>query len=178
MLKSKKRVIIFLVFIFMMPGVCAYWFYQHPNWLMGQATNKGQLLTPPVLVEALPKTAKWSLVVWNPGRCGRLCQQQLNKITRIRLALGRRFYDVNLWLLTNDKATLRLETTANLLHQQGIRPLFLSTKNRAKLPILGKKSQVFMVSPDNYLVLSYQLATNPADIYSDLQRVMNLQRSL
>lgn len=178
MLKSKKLVIVFLVFIFMMPGVCAYWFYQHPDWLGGTATNKGQLLTPPVLVEALPKTAKWGLLVWNPGRCGQACRQQLNKITQIRLALGRRFYDVNLWLITNDKAILKDGKTTALMHQQGVRPVILPTAILAKLPILTKKLRVFIVSPDNYLILNYQVAANSADIYTDLQRVMNLQRSL
>lgn len=179
MLKYKKLVIVFLVLIFMMPGVCAYWFYQHPGWFAASATtNKGQLLTPPVLVAAIPKTTKWGLLVWNPGRCGQACRQQLNKITQIRLALGRRFYDVNLWLITNNGATLGVAKTADLLHKQGISPVILPATTVLKLPILGDKPQVFIVNPDNYLILSYQLAVNPADIYSDLQQVMNLQRSL
>ena len=178
MLKSKKWVIIFLVLIFMMPGVSALWLYQHSNWLGGKETNKGRLLTPPVLVDALPKTIKWGLLVWSPGRCGQSCWRQLDKITRIRLALGRQFYTVDLWVITNHKTGLDAVKTAHLIHQQGIRSVILPATIGVKLPILGNKPQVFIVNPDNFLILSYQLTADPADIYSDLQRVMNLQRSL
>ena len=178
MLKSKKLIIVFLVLIFMMPGVCAYWFYEHPNWLSQASTNKGQLLTPPVLVQALPKSAKWGIALWNPGPCGDTCLQQLNKITRIRLALGRRFYDVRLWLITTEDAGIHGAPPVDLLQKQGITSVILSTKNLEKLPLLGSNPRVFLVNPKNYLILSYQLAANPADIYTDLQRIMNLQRSL
>ena len=155
-----------------------FWLYQHSDWLGGAETNRGRLLTPPVLVDALPKTTKWGLLVWNPGRCGPSCRRQLNKITRIRLALGRRFYNVNLWVMTHNKTSFDAPKTVGLIHQQGIQPVILPATMGAKLPILGDTPSVFIVNPDNFLILSYQLAVDPADIYSDLQRVMNLQRSL
>ena|SRR3990167_6573305 len=178
MLKSKKLVIVFLVFIFMMPGVCAYWFYQHPNWLSGAATNKGQLLTPPVLVKALPETDKWGLLLWSPYQCTQVCQQQLTKLTQIRLALGRRFYHVNLWLLTNHARVLSEAKQTDRLRQKGIHAMILPVAIAQKRSIFTNTPRVFIVNPDNYFILSYELTADPDDIYSDLQQVMKVQRSL
>ena len=173
LLKSKRMTLVLLLVIFMLPGLCAYWLYQHPNWLSPVTTNKGRLLVPPVLLSSLPKTSKWGVLLWNPGRCTAVCRQQLNKITRIRLALGRRFYEVNLWLVTDNSKTVRMSKTNNLLKKQGITPLVVQ-----QAPNGLHESQVLIVDKDNYLILSYPLEANPADIYTDLQRVMNLQRSL
>lgn len=233
MLKSKKLVFIFLVIIFVMPGVSAYWLYMHPDWLGGTPTNKGRLLTPPVLFSDLHNKPKWALLLWNPGQCqqSERCQhrfwQQLNKLTRIRLALGRRFYDVNLWYVTVDQYDLLIPEIANLLKDQKINHLVLhqnglhstlattsevqanteyrtgvytsvdedsstvSTKKftdavafrtksneKNEFPMLGSQPQIFIVNPADYLMLSYSLTEDPADIFNDLQRVMNLQRSL
>ena len=175
MQKSKKQVLVLLVLIFTMPGMCAYWFYKHPTWLAGKGTNKGQLLTPPVLIHRLPQTSKWGVLLWNEGPCENACWQQLHKITQIRLALGRRFYNVNLWFLTDDAKILALPKATDLLHKQRISSLLV--KREAGVELLGKQSRVFIVSPQNYLVLTYPFEVNSADIYEDLQRVMNLQRN-
>jgi hypothetical protein len=173
MLKSKWVILVILVFIFLMPGVCAFWFYQHPTWLGAKTINKGRLLTPPVVLPQLPKTAKWGLLSWNPGPCGKECRGQLNKISRIRLALGRRLYEVNLWAATPSQNTLSRKSTVELLKAQGITPIVIS-----QWPMEDHQSQLFIITPDNQLILRYSLEANPADVYSDLQRVMNLQRNL
>ena len=127
LLKSKRITLVLLLVIFMLPGLCAYWLYEHPHWLSPVTTNKGRLLTPPVLLSQLPKTSRWGLLLWNPGRCSAVCQQQLNKITRIRLALGRRFYEVNLWLVTDNSKPIQATKIEHVLKKQGIaiRSLFL-----------------------------------------------------
>ena len=173
LLKSKRITLVLLLVIFMLPGLCAYWLYEHPHGLSPVTTNKGRLLTPPVLLSQLPKTSRWGLLLWNPGRCSAVCQQQLNKITRIRLALGRRFYEVNLWLVTDNSKPIQATKIEHVLKKQGITPLVVQ-----QAPNGLSESQVLIIDKDNYLILSYPLEANPADIYSDLQRVMNSQRSL
>lgn len=162
-----------LVIIFLTPGIFAYLFYQHPNWLSGVTTNKGQLLKPPVYLAKFTKETKWGLLLWNPGLCLQNCRQQLNKMTRVRVALGRRFYDVQLWLGSQKIVSSKMKT---LLDQQGIGAVQLKEADLQR--VLGDKSRLFMVNPEHYLILSYPLDANPADIYSDLQRVLNLQRTM
>ena len=174
-MKSKQLLFVILLLIFILPGLSAYWLYQHPNWLSGATSNKGHLLAPPVFLKTLPKTSKWGLLVWNPGPCEKTCQEYLTTIKQIRLALGRRFYEVNLWLGTQTKTNFLFPKTMRLLQMQGITPWVVNTR---ELSVLGNKPQLFIVDPKNYLVLSYSATVNPAHIYSDLQRIMNLQRSL
>lgn len=99
---SKHVILLILVLIFLLPGVLAYWFYQHPQVLSGQTTNRGTLLAKPIYVADLAKSGKWGIVLWHPGTCDHACQQTWRMLHQMRVALGRRYYQTELQLLTSN----------------------------------------------------------------------------
>lgn len=164
-----------LAIIFMAPGLLALWVYQHPEWLRGSTVNKGQLLTPPVPLRALqtrPNT--WGLVFWSPKGCGASsCLTHLDKLARIRLALGRRLYGVDQWLVMGEGADQLSDHEKNLLKEGDFRIAQLPTEDSAKLSDLTPSPRFFIISPERYLVLGYDLDAKSEDIFKDLKLLLN-----
>lgn len=176
--KNKQTIVLFiLALVFVAPGLAAYLFYQHPSWLNSKTTNKGQLLNPPVLFSALDnQQAKWRLLLWNPQSCHTTCLKQIDKLARIRLALGRRLYNVEQWVVIGQAANAFPQGMINALTEQDIH--YWQAAAQPKLEsILGSQAQVFIVSPENYLVLTYPLSANSADIYHDLKQLTTDKKS-
>lgn len=165
---KKNAVLLALALLFAAPGLAAYLFFQHPQWLGSSTTNKGRLITPPLHLTLLGKEQnKWRLVLWNPQNCRTDCLKQVDKLARIRLALGRRLYNVEQWLLLGDKAHAFPQTLIAALQEQDIQ--FMQTNAATQL---GSAAQVYIISPENYVVLAYPLATKSANIFHDLKQLV------
>lgn len=165
--RHKYMVLLLLALLFMAPGIVAYFFYQHPQWLQAASTNKGTLLNPPVrlLRDAIDAT-KWQLILWNPSSCEDRCVAELDKLARIRLALGRHLYEVQLRLLLDKQAPSLSLATKALLDEQGIQ---VSTGASKAMP---DRPQIFIANPEGYLVLSFQLGTKPNDVFHDIKQLL------
>jgi len=170
--KRNYIALFFLALIFAMPGLAAYIFYTHPQWLGSSTTNKGVLLNPPELISAINSKPKWRLILWNPDACEQSCLQQIDKLGRLRLALGRRLYDVEQWLISKNDQQLSPELV-NVTSDQDVHVLLLSSQLQAKLSALTDKPQVFIANPDNYLVLAYGLDAKSGDIFHDLKQLLS-----
>lgn len=170
---SKYYTLLLLAVLFAAPGIAAYIFYQHPNWLRSSTINKGSLLNPPIYLRALGDAGKWRIVYWSPNDCEESCLKQLDVIARVRLALGRKLYDVDQWLLLGDTAAKLTEKDQELLKEQDFHVMRLSAKARQRLAILPQEGRVYLANPDNYLILSYESTLNPNDVYKDLKLLLS-----
>lgn len=170
---SKYYVLLLLAIMFAAPGIAAYFFYQHPSWLGASRVNKGTLLTSPVALNSFDETAKWRIVLYSPGQCKKDCLEQLNLLARVRLALGRKLYQVDEWLLLDDQSPSLAEEIRPLLKEQDIHVATLSAEEMAKLSALPAKSRIFIANPEHYLILSYKTGANPDDIYKDLKLLLS-----
>ncbi|MFC3909226.1 hypothetical protein ACFORL_09095 [Legionella dresdenensis] len=157
-----------LALVFAAPGIAAWLFYTHPQWLTATATNKGTLINPPQHLVELAGKSKWRLILWNPGPCEESCKSQLDKLARIRLALGRRLYDINQALATGTDQQLPVDLMKQL-NEMGINVLFLHQENYTSL---NNSPRVFIANPDNYLVLSYSVDAKPGDIFHDIKLLL------
>lgn len=174
MTKRNSLILLLLALLFAAPGLTAYLYYLHPQWLSARSTNKGQLLNPPVfLAKSGGGKAKWSLILWNPDNCATSCLQQLDKLARVRLALGRRLYEVENYLVLVEGSQQSPIALTHSLHEQDIRVLRLSKSASTHLSILNDKPQIFIANPQGYLVLTYTVTTQPGDIYHDLKQLLN-----
>ncbi|WP_126338792.1 hypothetical protein [Legionella spiritensis] len=170
--KSPNIVLLLLALVFAAPGLAAYLFYKHPQWLGTKTTNKGTLINPPVLLSTMNSPAKWRLALWLPKDCKSVCRQQLDKLARIRLALGRRLYEVEQWLVMDYPTSPLSEGMMRELRKQDIHVLRLA-KSYNKPELLDNHAHVFIVSPDSYLILTYPLTAKSGDIFHDLKRLLN-----
>lgn len=177
-----KYVVLFLLFLlFAAPSLIAYLFYHNPDWVASNKTNKGVLLTPPVLLAYTDKapsasTPKWKLAFWSPDTCGKNCLEQLDKLARIRLALGRHLYEVEIQLLLGAKAPQLSQNIVNALHEQDISILKFSAAEEQGMGILKNKSKIFITNPGNYLVLAYVQTVKPDNIFHDIKQLLKVEK--
>lgn len=171
-MKQKTRyylILLTLLFLFAAPGLSAYLFYFHPQWLNSVTTNKGQLLNPALLVPELKSSdKKWQFVLWSPSACEKDCLQQLDQLVRVRLALGRRLYDVNLVVLMPEQAPALNASTIQLFKKYGLLERRLSTNviSRYHNPMF------FIANQDNYLILAYATTSQPDDLFHDMKLLL------
>ncbi len=159
MTKSNYVILLFLALLFAAPGLMAYLYYHNPQWLTANTANKGELLNPPQFIK-LDNKAKWRLILWYPRHCEIACLQEVDKLARVRLALGRRFYEVDQWLVLGEESS---QTLTRTLHEQDIHFLRLS-----RGAIFPDKPRIFIANPKGYLVLAYAETIKPKDIYHDI----------
>lgn len=124
------------------------------------------MLAPALRVDLSNPKGKWQLILWQPGDCEQACLAQLDKLGRIRLALGRHLYEVEERLVLPSGVKLP-EKTARILQDQDMRYQNLTALQ------MPSSAKVYIANPDNYLILSYSLAAKPADIYQDLKHLLN-----
>ncbi|MGQ3892546.1 hypothetical protein [Legionella sp. CNM-4043-24] len=166
----KYIVLLLLVLVFASPGLAALLFYKHPQWLSSSSVNKGQLLTPPEQISGLLGAPKWRLILWNPGPCDSDCRQQLDKLARVRLALGRRLYEVEAWLINTSPLPEELQKN---LADQDIRYLNLSGHKPGEGSALNQHARIFIANPDSFLILAYPLDDKPDSLFQDLKRLLS-----
>lgn len=170
---TRYMTLILLAMIFVAPGLSAYFFYTHPQWLNASRVNKGTLLTPPIPLKALNESSKWRLVLWSPKGCKEACIKQLDKLARVRLALGRKLYQVELWLLTGDEADEINQSAHVLIKQADFQVGVLKLEPETGNDLLSNKAKLLIVNPDRYAILSYLSETDPDDIYKDLKLLLS-----
>ena len=169
----RNYIILFrLGFLFAAPGISAYVLYLHPNWLGEAKTNKGRLLSPPVLFAHPNAPALWQLVLWHPAACTRDCMAQLDKLARIRLALGRHLYEVSTLLLMDSRLPALSGDLRTALDDQDIHLLRLSKQERESMPVLNSTPAIFIINPEHYLIMAYAPTVKPEDIFYDLKQLI------
>ncbi|RMX20901.1 hypothetical protein EAS68_06180 [Legionella jordanis] len=174
--KRNYLILFLLLLLFAAPGLIAYICYNHPQWLGSTQTNKGELLTPPPKFLAISQNAKWRLIFWYPGDCSSECMMQLDKVARIRLALGRRLYQVEQWLILDEQAAALSPQFASTLKEQDIAVLRLNAKSKTEMAMLESEAKIFIANPDDYLVLAYKANAKPDDIFHDLKHLLSLDK--
>ena len=169
---TKYYILLLLIVLFAAPGITAYIFYQHPSWLGTTRINKGVLLNPPIAFNSIGK-AKWHIIFWNPGTCDKSCFKQLDTLARIRLALGRKLYQVDQWLILGDKAPSLSHEQQSILKEMDFQVMQLSAAETQSKGEVFSEAKVFLADPGNYLILSYLSQVNPEDVYKDLKLLLN-----
>jgi hypothetical protein len=173
MMNTKKLIILLcLAAIFLAPGLAAYIFYHHTQWLSSAKTNKGEIVRPNVELSFLTQN-KWKLILWSPGECDESCRIAMDKLARIRLALGRRLYQVDALLLRKEQTRALSMPFIQQLKDEDIHIRQLSSQEAQVLEPWSTQSKIFIVNPEGYLVLAYALTSEPNDIYQDLKHLLH-----
>ncbi len=183
LLMRSKKVLLPLFLVFIAPGIFAILFYMHPSWLGGLPTNKGLLIRPSVPLAALDGSEvesesatekdKWHMVVWCPKGCDTTCLHTLDEMARVRLALGRRLYQVDLWMLQAKQSLVCSHEATEAFKAGAIKKRELSKKAQEEARLLTNKPKVFLADPRHYLVLEYEALGKPSDVFQDLKRLLN-----
>lgn len=173
---NRYFVVLVLVLMFAAPGLFAYLCYQNPQWLGASRINKGLLLEHPVALSTATSKDKWQIVFWSPEGCDQQCISQLDLLSRVRLALGRKLYQVDQWLVVNQQTPVLPDELQALLKRQDYHTGHFTAAEQQQLSALPAKTNVFIVTPDNYVILGYQAPINPDDVYKDLKLLLNVEQ--
>ncbi|MCX7117840.1 MAG: hypothetical protein NTW94_08105 [Legionellales bacterium] len=176
--QRQSLVLILLGLVFVAPGLSAYFFYKHPSLLQAPSTNKGELLLPPISIgegSTLNPISrpKWRLILWSPAACQADCIEQLDKLARIRLALGRRLYEVVPELLLGTEAPPLPTALQKMLSERDIQVKVLSKSLRGDQSIFKKKLIMLIASPADFLVLAYPPLVKPEDVFHDIKQLLD-----
>lgn len=173
---TRYFILLLLASLFVVPGVTAYLLYQHPNWVNSTKVNKGILLNSPIRINSLGDQSKWQLILWSPGLCKQTCLKQLDMLGRVRLALGRRLYEVEQQLILSKDQSSITEEMKLMLKKLDFHTVQLSIDDKIKLNALSSNTKIFIATPDNFLVLGYLSHAKPEDIYKDLKLLLNVSK--
>jgi len=162
-----------LILLFMLPGVSALFLYNHPGYIHS-TTNRGALVQTSMKMIPLDEKQQWKLVYWNKQSCRQNCLKILDKLYRVRLALGRRYYKVSEWLLQDDNVTSPSGKQLKIMKKHNIHFTSLTQREVKLREVLKSKSAIFIISPQRDFVLTYPLNVSPDDIFKDLKHLLTV----
>lgn len=165
-----------LFILFSLPGSLAVLFYQNPHWLSGKMSNHGTFVMPSLQLESLNEVRKWQLLLVENQSCQQPCLLQLDKLARLKLALGRLSRQVDLRLMVFQPSFLPDEQTRQQMQDQAIFSQVLNQNEQLGLNQRQLKSGVYIGDPRGYLVFSYPLNTKQKLIYEDLHHLIKISQ--
>ncbi|OGV29909.1 MAG: hypothetical protein A3E88_02250 [Legionellales bacterium RIFCSPHIGHO2_12_FULL_35_11] len=170
-LPKNSRTLLWLLVIFIIPGVLAYLFFKNPSYLGGVETNRGVLLDPPILIDNFKKNDKWRIAYYSPEKCDENCLGNLDKLSRVRLALGRYLYNVDAYLVVNSENNALTDGNSKILKNLSINLLKIVVMPQEKA-LFSNTPFYFIVSPENYIILQYRADSQPDDLFQDIKKLV------
>ena len=168
---KKNRVNLFLlIVVFSLPMLIAYQLAQHPQWMQKiNPTNYGTWVKQSVnwTQQSEPKRP-WQLVLWQNHSCDQACLAQLDLLARIRLAMGRKVYLLNIWLFLPERDKLtngQLET----LRRQDIHVAYASVKLESQWKQAFTTMPIVLFAPEHHALMKYPVNPEPKKMYHDFQ---------
>lgn len=174
---TRWMTLLVLVLIFIAPGLVAYEYYTHRSHSM-LTTNKGQLIRPPVLLTLPFSGNRWRMLLWRPHGCKHECVRQLDRLARVRLALGRRLYNVDVVLVLGSKHKLKAwkkehEYLSRRMQEHGLSLLIVSKDNLELRAAFGDTAGVYLVNPHKYAILAYPESDFSDAVFHDLKHILS-----
>ncbi len=181
--KNNKIMMLLLASVFILPVLLAKLALDN-DWLNQAATNKGELLSPPVDMSVLQTTEqqpKWKLLYVLPEICAVECENALYSIAQVRSALGKGGDRAEVVVITHEKSNLA--QLAQLKEKLNIRLLNTNLKSLQQVFKDESTDGIFVADTLDNVILRYPLQINKEqailhsrDILSDMRKVLKLSR--
>ncbi len=172
----KPAILAFLFLLFTLPGCLALLIYQYPQWLGSSTINNGQFISPMIKLDSLNEQSQWHLLLISDKACEAQCLTLLDKLARVRLALGRLSREVDLRLMVSEKAMLPSTLIRRQMKEVAMTSQVLSSTDIERLMSRDYRQGVFIVDPRGYLVLFYPLEAKQKGIYNDLKHLIKVAK--
>ena len=183
---SSRWVVLALLLSFTLPFVIGQLAYER-HWVGGGATNKGDLLSPPVdlrgqfsAIEQMGLKGRWWLSYVLPPTCDASCVQTLQTLPRLQATLGRERDRVGLLLIRTAGATeVRLPPLPS-----DVRIMSLTQQQLAATGLFRTGASPWMImDPLGWVMLRYQPPATHAEsllraqlLLDDLQKLLKASR--
>lgn len=181
--KNNKTMMLLLAGVFILPVLLAKLALDN-GWFNQAATNKGELISPPIDMSTLQTTQhepKWKLMYVLPQVCGIDCENALYSITQVRSALGKESDRAEVVVITHEKSNIDQLTL--LKEAQNVRLLATDLKSLQQVFKENATDGIFIADTLDNVILRYSLQTDKEqailhsrDILSDMRKVLKLSR--
>lgn len=165
-------VLVCLLILFLSPGLLAIYAYQHPEQVASSFTNEGELIKPPIWVPFWEESKQWHLLIFITEPCDNTCFKLLDQVARVRLALGRRLYQVDLDLWLAPSVSHLTQQSKKILDSVGIHYKKLTCEDDILLSKLPKNSKIYLVAPEGHIMMQYSLQIAPRALFHDMKTVL------
>ena len=193
--RGNRRQLWILVALFALPPIAAWLFYFNPQWLPQGRSNHGELIDPPIEMQAFALQTpqgeafdwgllrdRWSMTLLAEGRCDEHCIEQLIKVRQIRRALGanRQRIERLLMLLPDSAGKLQQPSLAGL---EGTRVAVAAAADaasiRAALPAAPAiENSLFVIDPRGNLMMVHDMTRiTPKEVLQDLEKLLKASQS-
>ena len=172
-MKNKNLTLLLLAVLFLIPVLVAHQLSRHPEWIQGiNPTNYGTFVDKPMVWHHKGDEKRpWQLVLWQNNPCDKQCLQQLDELARIRLAMGRKVYLMNIWLFCPEDVKLSADEIQRF-QQQDIHVAYASSKEQVQWNHVFATHPIVLVSPEHKTLMMYDFNPNPKKMYHDFQLLM------
>jgi hypothetical protein len=161
--------IMILVLIFSLPMLAAFYLYQNPKWWRCfSTTNYGQWAPQFTWQFNEKKSRPWQLVYWYENTCSTDCLSRLDLLGRIRLAMGRKVYDLDIVLLQPQGSTSS-EKIKQQLNEWNMYQQFIPADQVLIWKKLFQDHPIVLFDPEHQALLMYPPNLDAKKAYHDLQ---------
>lgn len=179
---NNKSSMLILAAVFVLPVLLAKLALDN-DWFNKAATNKGQLLDPPLDFSPIAQQAepKWRLTYLLPAQCEVYCENALYAISQVRQALGKEAHRLKATLLATQQSD-----PAKLANIQEHSHLELLTADQQSVNKVFKDvpaDGIFLVDTLNNVILHYPVSTEQQqtilqsrEILADIRKLLKLSR--
>lgn len=181
--KNNKMMMLLLAAVFILPVLLAKLALDN-GWFNQAATNKGELISPPVDMTTLQTTQqepKWKLIYVLPEICAVDCENALYSIAQVRSALGKESDRAEVVVIIHEKSNLAQLTL--LKEKTNIRLLTTDLKSLQQVFKENPTDGIFIADTLDNVILRYplhidkeQAILHSRDILSDMRKVLKLSR--
>jgi hypothetical protein len=180
---KNKRLMFIFVAVFVLPVLLAKLALDN-SWFNQAATNKGQLISPPLDVSSIDTSQpepKWKLIYVLPETCNQACENALYSIIQVRSALGKHSDRAEVLVITHENSDN--EQHAILKQNQNVRLLTTDLNSVKQIFKDNIREGIFIADTLNNVILRYSLQVDSKisildsrDILSDMRKVLKLSR--
>lgn len=181
--KNNRSMMLLLAAVFILPVLLAKLALDN-GWFNQAATNKGELISPPVdmsVLQASQQEPKWKLIYVLPEVCGIDCENALYSIAQVRSALGKESDRAEVVVITHEKSNLAQLTL--LREKKNTRLLATDLKSLQQVFKENTTDGIFIADTLDNVILRYplqieqeQAVLHSRDILSDMRKVLKLSR--
>lgn len=191
--RNRARLALVTLFaVFFLPIFASMWLnFERPGWLPFGTVNHGYLLQPPYQLddadlEPFSFADGWTFLHLAPEGCDDSCIRALHSSRQGRIALGKDADRLQRLLLIGPRAAISnfYEEHPNL-HEGKVSAAWIEALSRNSTPADPKSATsnptdptgaLFVVDPQGYVVLRYDVSSDPAGWFKDLRRLLNISK--
>lgn len=182
MANSNRKTLALLVVVFVLPVILA-WFALNNNWFNKAATNRGELINPPLDAALLlaEEDPIWRILYVMPESCDAQCENALYSLEQVWIALGKESDRAQATVVSTENSDVTAVTKLNNAEY-----IHLLTANQQNVKQVFKNSSpnaIFLVDTLNNVMLSYplqieqqQAVMSSRDLLADLKKLLKLSR--